>query len=145
MDFRSQTTHCASAEDAVSKKRGHPRKTLSIRRGRGQPGNAVPKTRQQTFRRCVARASKNHEKRHESSFLAQFRADRATTWCRISSSVWPRRSETKSSGRGPWDVGLCVVCFSPYRASGEYRAECLGLFVVCLPSHHGGHMRGFGS
>ena len=51
-----------------------------------------------------------------------------------------RRSETKSSGRGPWDVGLCVVRVS---ASGEYCAECLGIFVVCLPGHHGGHMRGF--
>ena len=34
-----------------------------------------------------------------------------------------RRSETKSSGRGPWDVGLCVVRVSRRdAASGENRA-----------------------
>ena len=78
-------------------------------------------------------------------FLAQFRADRATAVSdiivRVAADDLRQTQRQRPMGcrsmRGPR--------FSPYRASGEYRAECLGLFVVCLPSHHGGHMRGFGS
>ena len=80
-----------------------------------------------------------------SSFLAQFRADRATAVSdiivRVAADDLRQTQRQRPMGcrsmRGPR--------FSLYRASGEYRAECLGLFVVCLPSHHGGHMRGFGS
>ena len=68
-----------------------------------------------------------------SSFLAQFRADRATAVSdiivRVAADDLRQTQRQRPMGcrsmRGPR--------FSLYRASGEYRAECLGLFC-CMPS-----------
>ena len=67
---------------------------------------------------CRKRGSKRIPSRREtaktikkdmrSSFLAQFRADRATAVSDIIVRV-AADDLRKSSGRGPWDVGLCVV------------------------------------
>ena len=74
-----------------------------------------------------------------SSFLAQFRADRAIAVSDIIVRVAADDLRQKAAAEAHGKRGVSL-----HRASGEYRAECLGLFVVCLPSHHGGHMRGFG-
>ena len=110
-------------------------------------GSRATQCRKRGSKRIPSRreTAKNHEKRHAIVFFGAVRADRATAVSdiivRVAADDLRQTQRQRPMGcrsmRGPR--------FSPYRASGEYRAECLGLFVVCLPSHHGGHMRGFGS
>ena len=53
--------------------------------------------------------AKNHEKRHAIVFFGAVSSRSGHRSVGYHRPCERRRSETKSSGRGPWDVGLCVV------------------------------------
>ena len=93
----------------VYKTRGHPRAKHLVYVV--VAGSRATQCRKRGSKRIPSRreTAKNHEKRHAIVFFGAVSSRSGHRSVGYRSPYDRRRSETKSSGSGPWDVGLCVV------------------------------------
>ena len=93
----------------VYKTRGHPRAKHLVYVV--VAGSRATQCRKRGSKRIPSRreTAKNHEKRLAIAFFGAVSSRSGHRSVGYHRPCGRRRSETKSSGRGPWDVGLCVV------------------------------------
>ena len=112
--------------------------------GPRQSDDALQKTRQQTRPFSPRKRPKTMQNELRSSFLAPFRADRATAASDIVQHVAADylRHLTEAAAHG-----IPVYVWSAFLAGTRFRAKIapwVARFGRDLPSHHGVHARGFG-
>ena len=113
--------------------------------GPRQSDDALQKTRQQTRPFSPRKRPKTMQNDLRSSFLAPFRADRATA---ASDIVYHVAADDLRRSGGASAHTMSVYAVPAFLAGTRLERisrRCSTTLFVCLPRHRGGHTRGFGS